>query len=110
MGRKSVDAAKLKKKFSKMKDLGPVKKVVRVNTAELQKKAQYGAAVDSGNLKRSIMLQIENAGMTGRVESMASYGAYVEYGTRFMYAQPYLVPAFLEQKSLFIKDLEALVK
>ncbi|EAE5023162.1 HK97-gp10 family putative phage morphogenesis protein [Listeria monocytogenes] len=110
MGRKSVDAAKLKKKFRKMQDLGPIKKVVQVNTAELQQKAQRRAVVDSGNLKRSIMLQIENAGMTGRVESMAAYGAYVEYGTRFMYAQPYLVPAYLEQRSLFIKDMEALVK
>lgn len=110
MRKGSVDASKLKAKFKKMQNMTPLKKVVRINTAELQQKAQYSAAVDSGNLKRSILLQIGNSGMTGRVESMASYSAYVEYGTRFMYAQPFLGPAFHEQKLLFFKDMEALVK
>ena len=38
------------------------------------------------------------------------YSAYVEYGTRFQSAQPFVKPAYNVQKGVFIKDLERLLK
>ena len=44
------------------------------------------------------------------IEPTADYGAYVELGTRFMNAQPYLKPAFDEQKGKFKSDMKKLVR
>ena len=48
--------------------------------------------------------------MTATVEPTAEYAPYVELGTRFMEAQPFLKPAFEEQKKQFEKDLKELVR
>ena len=87
-----------------------VKRVVRHNGAEMQEKAQRNAPVDTGTLKRSIGLEITDSGMAAEVETTAEYAPYVELGTRFMEAQPYLKPAFDDQKEKFKKDMKKLVK
>lgn len=101
---------KLEAKLKRNMDLGAVRTVVRKNGADLQEKAQENAPVVSGTLKRSIGLDITDSGLTAEVEPMADYAAYVEYGTRFMEAQPYLKPAYDEQKKKFVKDLNELVR
>ena len=83
--------------------------VIKLNGSELQQKAQRYAPVDTGNLRRSIQLSIKDNGMTAEVTATAEYSAYVEYGTRFMNAQPYVRPAFNEQKDIFINDLNKVV-
>lgn len=45
-----------------------------------------------------------------RVAPGTDYAAYVELGTRKMSAQPFIKPAFDDQKKLFKRDLERLVK
>lgn len=45
-----------------------------------------------------------------RVAPGTDYAAYVELGTRKMSAQKYIKPAFDDQKKLFKRDLERLVK
>lgn len=45
-----------------------------------------------------------------RVAPGTDYAAYVELGTRKMDAQPFIKPAFDDQKKLFKNDLERLVK
>lgn len=111
MGQTKIDGLEaLQKKLAKCQDLTPIKKVVQLNGAELQGKAQDNAPVDTGNLKRSIDLNIIVGGMAARCDARAEYAAYVEYGTRFMDAQPYMKPAFDDQKEQFKKDLERIVK
>lgn len=105
-----VGIEKLGKKLRKNMDLSAVKTVVKKNGAELQAKVQKKAPVDTGTLKRSIGLSVTDAGMTAEVEPKAHYGAYVELGTRFMNAQPYLKPAFDEQKRIFRQDMNKLVR
>lgn len=83
---------------------------VKLNGAELQQKAQRNAPVDTGNLRRSINLSIKDGGMTAEITAMAEYSGYVEYGTRFMNAQPFIAPAFNEQKDIFINDLKRALK
>lgn len=100
----------LNAKLRKNMNLNVVKTVVKKNGVDLQKKAQRYAPVDTGTLKRSIELSIEDAGMTAVVASTADYAEYVEYGTRFMESQPYMRPALGEQKQIFKKDLEKIMR
>ena len=107
---KIVGMEKLQMKLKKNVRMDDVKRVVRHNGAEMQAKAQQNAPVDTGTLKRSIGLEITDGGMSAEVEPTAEYAPYVELGTRFMDPQPYLKPAFNEQKEKFKKDMKKLVK
>ncbi len=85
-------------------------RVVKANTAELQQKEMRTVPVDTGFLKRSIMLTMKDKGLTGVVEPTANYASYVEYGTRFMAAQPYVRPNYEAQSKQFIQDMQKFVK
>ena len=111
----------LAEKLQEMARLEPAKKVVKMNASELQIKAQNKAQFrghfegkrfvkPTGNLKRMIKgPYILDGGLAAEVRAEAEYSAYVEYGTRYMGAQPYFRPAFNEQKEIFKKDLKKLV-
>lgn len=112
---------KLQVKLKKNVQMSDVKRVVRKNGSELQKKAQKNAPVGTpqstgipgyvgGTLKRSIGLDITDGGMTAEVEPTAEYAAYVEYGTRYMNAQPYMRPSYTVQKEKFKSDLKKLTR
>lgn len=108
----------LQKALLERQDKRPLQRIVKQNGAELQVLAQRNAQFrghfegkrfvrPTGNLKRSITgPHLTNGGLTAEVTPEAEYSAYVEYGTRFMDAQPYLRPAFDTQKQIFIKDLK----
>ena len=110
MGVQVIGFDKLEAKLTKNMDLSAVRTVVRKNGSEMQKKAQKNAPVDTGHLMRSIDLEITDGGKTAEIEPTADYGAYVELGTRFMNAQPYLKPGFDEQKGKFKSDMKKLVR
>lgn len=107
---KIVGIEKLQKKLKKNVRLDDVKRVVRHNGAEMQTKAQQNAPVDTGTLKRSIVLEMKDVGLTAEVGPTVEYGEYVEFGTRPMEAQPYVGPAFNEQKEKFKKDMKKLTE
>ena len=123
---KIVGMEKLQKKLKKNVRLDDVKRVVRHNGAEMQTKAMQNAdfkghyewqkgkgkvfVPPSGALREHIELDIKDGGFTAEVEPTMEYSAYVELGTRFMEAQPYLKPAFDEQKEKFKKDMKKLVE
>ena len=94
--------------------LDALKHIVRHNGTELQQKAQKNAdfkkGYQTGTTKRSISLDMKDEGLTAQVEPGTEYAAYLEFGTRFMEAQPYLKPAYEEQMKKFKQDLERLVK
>lgn len=54
--------------------------------------AKVKAPVRTGNLKRSIQRTLISPGHH-KVTVGAYYGVYVEYGTRYMHAQPFFRPA-----------------
>ena len=98
----------LRKKLQQNSKLDAVKRVVKMNGAELQTKAQRNAPVDT--LKRSISLELRDGGLTAESEATAEYAPYVEWGTRFMNAQPFMRPAYYAQKEQFKHDLSKIVK
>lgn len=105
---KGID--QLMRHLKKVATLNDVQKVVKSNTAEMTERMQKGAPVDTGYLRRSINMNLLEAGLTGIVGPTADYAPYVEYGTRFMSAQPYVRPDFNYQKVKFMAEMKALVK
>lgn len=89
--------------------LEDVKTVVKYHGAGLQQKAKQYCPVDTGNLKRSIGLELEDFGMTASCEATAEYAPYVEYGTRYMDAQPFMRLAMYNEEPEFIADLKKLM-
>ena len=110
-----VDGLKeLEKALKDNVTMDDVKKVVRQNGSELQEKvhnnADFKKGYATGATKRSIGLEIQDGGFTAEVEPKTDYSPYLEYGTRFMEAQPFVRPAYEVQKEQFKKDMQKLVK
>lgn len=105
---------KLQKALKDNVTLDDVKRVVRQNGSELQTKMQQNAdftqGYQTGTTKRSIGLEIKDSGFTAEVAPTTEYSPYLEYGTRFMSAQPFIKPAYEPQKEKFKKDMQRLVK
>lgn len=116
----------LEKRLKENVKMNDVKRVVKRNGAELQKKIQSNADFKghfawekgkgkvfkspTGETKRSVGLEITDDGFTAESGAETEYAPYLEYGTRFMDAQPFIRPAFEEQSKQFQKDLQNLVK
>ena len=49
-------------------------------------------------------------GLTAEVAPHTNYAGYVEWGTRFMNAQPYVRPAYMQESERFKEDLSKLMK
>lgn len=94
--------------------LDDVKRVVRHNGSQLQQKMQAKAdfkkGYQTGATKRSIGLEIKDSGFTAEVGPETEYSPYLEYGTRYMEAQPFIKPAFDDQKKKFNSDMQKLVR
>jgi HK97 gp10 family phage protein len=104
----------LEKKLKANVTLDDVKRVVRQNGSELQRrmqgKADFKKGYQTGTTKRSIDLEIKDGGLTADSGPTTEYSPYVEYGTRFMEAQPFVRPAFEEQAEQFKSDMQKLVR
>ena len=92
--------------------LDAVKRIVRQNGDELQRgiqnHADFKMGYSTGQTKRSVVLDITDDGLTAESGPTTEYSEYLEKGTRFMSAQPFVKPAFDEQKEVFKKDLKKL--
>lgn len=87
-----------------------VSKIVKHCGSICQREEMRKVPVDTGTLKRSIYLEISNLGLTATIEPTANYASYVEFGTRFMAAQPYVRPAYRKATNEFKKRMKRLVK
>lgn len=118
---------KLQTKLQKVAKMEEVERIVEKHGTEMQKKAVNNASKfrghyegrgknkhfvkPTGATKRSISVNSSKIDrFRYRVAPGTNYAAYVELGTRKMSAQPFIKPAFDEQKKLFKDDLERLVK
>ena|SRR3990167_4548577 len=79
------------------KSLGLIELATRKAVFDIEGRAKGRTPVRTGFLKGSIQGSL--TGRTeGRVDAAAEYAVFVEMGTRFMGAQPFLVPALEEVK------------
>lgn len=110
---KGISIRGIKELEAKLKQngtLNAVKKIVKTNGAELNRKAARKAPYVTGFLMRSIIFELADGGLTATSTATAHYAPYLEYGTRFMSAQPFMYPAYLEQKAKFLEDLGRLTR
>ena len=128
---------KLQKRLNSLATLADVQGVVKKHGSQMHQSAMRKSPVDSGALKRSIVLDIDGKGLEAKVGSTMEYAPYIEYGTgiyatngagrktpwvyfnvklgRFvktqgMRAQPFIRPSYYEQRNKFTSDLEKLMK
>lgn len=103
-------------------NLDDVKRVVKMNGADLERRmkrnARFKGHYDSkgnfvkptGDTKRSIELSVEGDGFNAIVGPKTHYSPYLEHGTRFMSAQSFVKPSFAAQEKIFIKDMRRLMR
>lgn len=74
---------------------GPVGKMILRKTIQVERDAKRLCPVDTGRLRASIThaLSRDERGLVGFVGTNVVYAARVEFGTRYMRAQPFLRPA-----------------
>lgn len=105
---------KLEKALKDNVTMDDVKRVVKHHGAKLQQtmqsNADFSRGYQTGTTKRSIGLEIKDGGFTASVGPETEYSPYLEYGTRFMQAQPFIKPAHDEQKQKFRSDMQKLVR
>lgn len=108
LGFKGID--ELIRHLEKKMTLEDVKKVVITNTSEMANQMQKRAPVDTGFMRRSVTMSIMSGGLVGMATPTAEYAPYVNYGTRFQAAQPFVSNAFNYQKVKFIAEMQRLVQ
>ena len=105
---------KLQKKLKKNCTLDDVKTVVKQNGIEMQSKTVHNAVFKGnytkGHTQSSIRGETRDGGFTYAEGPTTDYALYVELGTRFMDAQPFVRPAFKQQVPVFKSDMKKLVK
>lgn len=105
---------KLQAKLKKNVQMDDVKRVVKTNGAQLQNKmirnADFVKGYQTGTTKRSIVSNIKDSGLTVETGPTTEYSPYLEFGTRFIGAQPFVRPTLNEQKKAFVKDFKKLTK
>ena len=111
---------KLEKKLIENVKMEEAKKVVRDNGLTLQgnvvKNAgeiTFNKGYFTGNLKQDVAgngFKLSDGGLTAKVGSSVEYAPYLEYGTRFMEAEPFLKSPFEQAKNGFKADIEKLTK
>ena len=67
-------------------------RAIRKTAFDIEADAKILAPVDTGNLKNSISTDVTL--LSAEIGPTASYGYYVENGTRYQSPQPYMRPAF----------------
>jgi len=122
------------KSISKDTELAVKSAVVR-NTDGIFKDALSAVPIDFGELQRSGIPSYSDNQLTGTVAfggTPAPYAPYVEFGTGInvripegfgayamqyyvngkgtMKAQPYLIPAFIKYKKIFLRDMKQIAK
>ena len=115
-GIKMIGLGELEAKLKSNCNLHDVKRVVQFHGDTLNKKMKrktteaFTKGYSTGDTAGSINTEIRDDGMTVAVGPTTDYSPYVEYGTRFMQAEPFVRPTWEEQKELFKKDLNKLMK
>ncbi len=75
--------------------------------------AKLKCPVDTGTLRRSIMVEAKATGphdAEGRCGTNVEYGPFVEFGTRFMAPQPFLRPAADQNQDQVVAEIASTIK
>lgn len=85
-----------------------IKQVLADGGIQIQREAQSRAPVRTGTLRASI--ECKPDGLQVEVIAGTNYASFVEFGTLFMEAQPFLTPAFELVAPQVVRDIEEVLK
>lgn len=93
------------------KDMALLNKTTKdIMTAVYIHKDKKGHPYSKGENARKTQFTISSDGFSGTQTTDTGHIVHVEYGTRYMAAEPAIRPAFERTKQIFKSDLEKLVK
>lgn len=102
---KTTGLNKLMADLEKATKLEAVQETVKHYTAEVQRQSARNSPVITGFLKRSIILELLDDGLTGHVVAEAEYAPIVELGSRYRKAKPFMRSAHNSVVPQFIAEL-----
>lgn len=97
------------KRLNKLQDLSKVEQVVRTAGEDFKRNAEALVPVDTGYLRKSITTHMLSK-TSVKIVSNANYSGYVEFGTRYMNAQPYFRPSMDKVYPVFKEKLKKAVE
>lgn len=87
-----------------------VQQTVAQTALLIETDAKLYAPVDTGRLRSSIHAEIAPNGLSAVVNAGTSYAVFVELGTRYQRAQPFMFPAYEKNRAAFVANLKANLK
>jgi HK97 gp10 family phage protein len=90
-----------------------VEEAVLKGALRVERDAKINAPVDTGRLRASISSRLSNADKThvyAETGTNVKYASYVEFGTSKQPAQPFLFPAYNQNKEKIKKDIASALK
>lgn len=111
---KSVKIQGLKEFMREVSRKGPaldqaIDKEIKLSALRVERRAKKLAPWDTGWMSNNIYAN-DIGFLQAEVISPVEYSIFVEYGTRYMFAQPFLFPAVYADWPLFQKRLTKLVR
>lgn len=111
----------LRKALNSKERLKKVQNAVKASGGQLQEQAMRNAKFrghyrngqfisPTGYTKRNIMLDIKDNGLTAEISSKSEYSGFLEFGTRYMSAQPFMGPAVRSVTPKFKKNITEALK
>tara|TARA_Y100001951_G_C11168871_1_gene199093 strand:- start:234 stop:593 length:360 start_codon:yes stop_codon:yes gene_type:complete len=86
-----------------------IKKVVQIAARNIEKDAKQRMtdwpAVDTGATRNSIFVDPGTPSFSHRIGPTTEYAPFIEFGTRYMSARPYMIPALEKEAPRFIAAL-----
>lgn len=110
----NIELKGLEDMIGNLKDYETAKKndvsnVIKETAFKIQANAKLRTPVLTGHLKRNIKVDIspdEMSAEIGTKENDVEYAKYVEFGTKNTHAQPFLFPAFEDEKPEYLRKLK----
>lgn len=76
----------------------------------IETEAKLLAPVDTGRLRASIHTELSPDKLKAMVLDGVTYGVFLEFGTRYIKARPFLFPAYEKYRGTFVALLKAKTK
>ena len=103
----TVDIEKLSKFNNQLDD--KIKQVVQIAARNIEKDAKQRMtdwpAVDTGDTRSSIFVDPGSPSFSQHIGPTTEYAPFIEFGTRYMSARPYMIPALEKEAPRFKEAL-----
>ncbi len=102
-----VEDAKLKALSASL--LSQLKDVVAIAAHNIERRGKEKVPVDTGATRNSIQPEFRDNGLSARIGPSTWYAPFLEFGTRFRAARPFMLPALEAERASFIKAVQQII-